>query len=146
MAEHSPSTDPNEPPSSRSTLLRHVILSGALWVTFVVYWRIVLGRGVASEARLSIVILGLFIALQLLLTLAWVAHNRNVSRVHQGRRSGRPASTVRVTKDFLGRSLEPYPPTVDLTRAMVVTVRVDGNVKRFEAGLPLGEARAAIGN
>ncbi len=145
MTEPSSTADPGESTGPRSVLLRHVIFSGALWVTYVVYWRIVLGRGVGAEARLSIIILGLFVVLQMLLTLAWIAHNRNVSRVHEGRRSGRPVVTRQVTEDFLGRSLQPYPPSVDLTRAMVVTVRVDGDIKRFEAGLPLGEARAAIG-
>jgi hypothetical protein len=123
-----------------------MLFSVALWITYVVYWRIVIGRGVGAEARLSVVILGLFIILQLLLTLAWIAHNRSLARAHEGRRQIRPASTLVITQDFLGRTLEPYPPTVDLTRAIVVTVRVDGDVKRFEAGLPLGEARAAAGN
>ncbi len=145
-------SDPTSPADSArvatppSTLLRHIVFSGVLWVTYVIYWRIVFGRGIGAEARLSVVILGLFVILQLLLTLAWIAHNRNLSRVHVGRRRERPAAAYTVTEDFLGRALAPYPPSVDLTRAAVVTVRVDGDVKRFEAGLPLGEARAASGN
>jgi hypothetical protein len=124
-------------------LLRHLLFSVALWITFFIYWRIVFGRGVAAEARLSIALLGLFVALQLLLTLAWIEHNRAIAREHAGRRRERPTHANALTKDFLGRTLAPYPPTVDLTRAAVVTVRVEGDVKRFEAGLPLGEARAA---
>jgi hypothetical protein len=145
MPEPGAQEDLHAPTSPRPAFLRHVLVSAALWVTYVVYWRIVLGRGVGAEARLSVVILGLFVVLQLLLTLAWIAHNRSIARDREGRRYRRPVSSDVMTQDFLGRTLQPYPPSVDLTRAAVVTVRVDGDVKRFEAGIPLGEARAAMG-
>ena len=143
MSPDPSSPEPTPASSSRGSLLRHLLFSAALWITFVIYWRIVFGRGVAAEARLSAVLLGLFVALQLLLTLAWIAHNRAISREHAGRRRARPTYPDALTQDFLGRSLAPYPPTVDLTTAAVVTVRVEDGVKRFETGIPLGDARAA---
>lgn len=126
--------------------LRHGLFSAALWITFVVYWNLVLGRGVGGEARTTVLILTLFIVLQTLLTIGWVAHNRRLARRFAGRRRARSAVSRRVTTDFLGRRLEFDPADFDLASAPVIRIRVDGEVKRFETRLALGEARSATGN
>jgi len=143
----SPPTDspPDATPPPRSSALRHVLFSLALWVTYVLYWKIVLDRGVDSAARFSLILLGLFIALQVLFTVGWIFHNDRLSRVHAGRRRARPAAGRNPAEDFLGRRIEAFPEGVDLTQAPVITIRVEEGVKRMEAGLTFDEARSALG-
>ena len=81
-SSNEPSSEPV--PSHRSSAVRHVVFSIALWVTYVLYWKIVLDRGVDPAARFSLVLLGLFIALQVLFTIAWILHNDRIARVHAG--------------------------------------------------------------
>lgn len=139
------SGDVSAKPETSAPFVRHALFSIALWITFVVYWNIVLGRGVAGEAGFTIVLLFFFVVLQVFSTLAWVAHNQGISERHQGRRRLHPVSPALTTRDFLGRLLQAYPEDTDLTTAPVVTVRVEGEVKRLETGLPFGEVRSALG-
>jgi len=128
----------------RSLFLRHFVFSAALWVTYALYWRVVLDRGVEREARFAGLLLALFIVLQMLLTQSWIAHNRRVARRWIGRRQERPAAPPEPAADFLGRSFAASPGGADLTRVPVVIVRIEGGVKRFEAGMTLPEeGRAA---
>lgn len=139
--EPNPEPAPSHPPSA----VRHLIFSLALWVTYVLYWKIVLDRGVDAGARFSLVLLGLFIALQALFTVGWILHNDRLSHVHAGRRKARPASSRSVEQDFLGRRIAAFPEGVDLTQAPVITIRVEGGLKKMEAGLTFDEARSALG-
>ena len=125
----------------RSRVARHFVLSAAMWITYALYWRVVLGRGVEREARFAGILLGIFILLQVLLTQGWIAHNRRIERKHSQRRQLRPEAVPANGQDFLGRSVGAYPEDADLTRVPVVVVRVDGGVKRFEAGMVLPEPR-----
>jgi hypothetical protein len=125
----------------RSLVIRHFAFSAAMWITYALYWRVVLGRGVEREARLAGILLGVFILLQLLLTQGWIAHNRRVERKHHTRRRLRPDAVPAKSEDFLGRSVGAFPEDADLTRVPVVVVRVEGGVKRFEAGLAFAEPR-----
>lgn len=130
-------------PARRWPAARHLLLSILLWLTYVLYWRVVLHRGIESEARLSGILLGLFVLLQGLSTLGWIAHNRRMEKRHHGRRRDRPAARPAPSSDFVGRTVEDYPAGADLRRAQVVVVRVDGDRKRFETGMPLdGDRRA----
>ena len=96
-------------------------------------------------ARFSLVLLGLFIALQILFTVGWILHNDRISRVHAGRRRARPARIRRAEQDFLGRRVAAFPEGVDLTQAPVITIRIEGGMKRMEAGLAFDEAHSALG-
>jgi len=130
-------------PARRWPAARHLLLSILLWLTYVLYWRVVLHRGIESEARLSGILLGLFVLLQGLSTVGWIAHNQRLQKRHEGRRRERPRPARAPSRDFVGRALEEYPAGVDLRRAQVVVVRVEGDKKRFETGLPLdGDRRA----
>jgi hypothetical protein len=144
---HPSSIEPNveTAPSHRRSAVRHVLFSIALWATYVLYWKIVLDRGVDPAARFSLVLLGLFIALQILFTVGWILHNDRLSRVHAGRRRARPARIRRAEQDFLGRRVAAFPEGVDLTQAPVITIRIEGGMKRMEAGLAFDEARSALG-
>lgn len=139
MAEVS-DQEPKVTPVRRSAAIRHFILSAALWITYVIYWRVVLVRGVEHEARLAGILLLLFLVLQLLLTQTWIAHNRSLARRHATRRQIRPNAPPEDPHDFLGRDLQTLPSDSDLKRVPVVIVRVVGGEKRFEAGFPLGDA------
>jgi hypothetical protein len=141
------SDDPNSKPapSDQPSSLRHVLLSLALWVTYILYWKIVLDRGVDSAARFSLVLLGLFVALQVLFTVGWILHNDRLARVHAGRRRARPPTTRTVEQDFLGRRIAAFPEGVDLTQAPVITIRIEDGLKRMETGLTFDEARSASG-
>jgi hypothetical protein len=125
------------PATRRPAAFRHLVLSTALWVTYALYWKVVLSRGVQREAPLSLAILGGFVLLQLLVTHAWIAHNRRLSTRHRDRRQSRPPADVPPESDFLARRLSAWPADSDLTRASCVVVRVVGPEKRFEAGLRL---------
>jgi hypothetical protein len=126
-----------QPKSSRARwhAFRHFAFSAALWITYALYWRVVLVRGVEREARIAGILLALFLVLQVLLTQTWVAHNRSLARRHAERRRARPAPAAAQLRDFLGRDLRVLPTDSDLTRVPVVVVRVDGEEKSFEAGL-----------
>jgi len=121
----------------RSTAVRHLLLSAVLWATYVLYWRIVLSRGVEHEATLSLGLLGLFVVLQFLFTQAWIQHNRRLSSPRRNRRRARAEVDGPPPTDFLGRRLRAWPPNSDLTRTPYVLVRIDGEEKCFEAGLRL---------
>lgn len=130
-------------PARRWPAARHFLLSALMWLTYVFYWKVVLHRGIESEARLSGLLLGLFVLLQALATLAWVHHNRSLQRRHEGRRRERPAAPAAPTTDFVGRTLEEFPAGVDLRTAPVVVVRVEGQRKRFQVGMDLGDDKRA---
>ncbi len=131
--------------SPAGSALRHALFSAAMWITFAIYWNLVLGRGIGREARVTLVFLALFVLLQISFTLAWVGYNRGIARRFAGRRNRRPPAERRVEADFLGRRLEFDPPEFDLTTAPSIRIRVVGDVKRFETRLALGDARAAAG-
>ena len=122
-------------------LIRQLVFSALLWITYALYWRVVLGRGVEREARLAGIILGAFVLLQFLLTQSWIAHNRRLARRVGARRQQRTMveDVPRPTTDFLGRGLSTVPANADLTRVPLVIVRVEGTEKRFEAGFVLPE-------
>ena len=142
MAEVS-DQQPKVTPVRRSAAIRHFVFSAVLWITYVIYWRVVLVRGVEHEARLAGILLLLFLVLQFLLTQTWIAHNRSLARRHATRRQVRPASPPEEPQDFLGRDLQTFPSDSDLKRVPVVVVRVVGGEKRFEAGFPLGDPASA---
>lgn len=127
----------HRPATRRSTVVRHLLLSAALWATYAIYWKIVLERGVQREATISFALLGLFVLLQVLFTQAWILHNRRLSAPARNRRKARTAPRAAPETDFLGRRLSRWPPGADLTRTPCIVVRVDGAEKRFEAGLHL---------
>jgi hypothetical protein len=131
---------PAAPATRRPAAFRHLVLSAALWVTYLLYWKVVLSRGVQREAPLSLGILGGFVLLQLLVTNAWIVHNRRIWR--RDRRRDRPPADAPPVTDFLARRLSTWPPDSDLTRASCVVVRIVGPEKRFEAGLRLGSTEA----
>jgi membrane protease YdiL (CAAX protease family) len=115
------------------------VLSVVFWITYVVYWRIVLRRGVEHEASLAFGLLALFAILQFAATQAWVTHNRRLARKHRGRRVVRQARPGDARTDFLGRSLRLFPAGMDLTTVPVIVVRTREREKWFEAELLLGE-------
>ena len=131
-ADSAPSEIPQVP---RNAVVRHLILSAALWVTYVLYWRVVLQRGVAREAPISFLILAGFAVLQVGFTAAWIAHNRSLSKRHAGRRVRRPDAEAPEVTDFLGRSLE-VPSEADLRHAPCVVVRVEDDRKVFDVSPP----------
>jgi heme A synthase len=122
----------------RSSVVRHVILSVAMWLVYVLYWRIVLSRGVEREARLAFLLLGVFVVLQVLVTAAWVAHNRSVAARHRSRRRERSRASAEEPLDCLGHRLRTLPEGGDLRTVPVVIVRIEGEEKRFEAGFLFG--------
>lgn len=126
----------------RRQLVRHLILSILLWLTYVIYWRVVVARGVEREAALALGLLGLFVILQIAFTQAWIAHNRALARRHAGRRGARARMPMGPATDFLGRTIRVAPAETDLTTVPVVVVRVNDTEKRFEAGLSFGEEAA----
>ncbi|GJM43367.1 MAG: hypothetical protein DHS20C21_02090 [Gemmatimonadota bacterium] len=123
----------------RRQIVRHLVLSVLLWLTYVLYWRVVVARGVEREAALALGLLGLFVVLQVAFTQAWIAHNRALSQRHQGRRCVRRPAGAAAEEDFMGRKILVMPQGTDLTTVPVIVVRVNGVEKRFEAGLPLEE-------
>jgi hypothetical protein len=123
-------------------VVRHLILSIALWITYVLYWRVVLRRGVESEAAIALLLLGLFVILQILFTQAWILHNRMLARTHADRRQVRPVAAPMLPTDFLGRRVEVVPAGTDLTTVPVVIVRAGETDKRYEASIDLGTDRA----
>lgn len=130
-------THPRDLAPSRSQSVRHLVLSILLWATYLLYWRVVLARGVEREAVLALGLLGLFVLLQLAFTQAWIVHNRRLSKRYDGRRTARPVDRVHPGADFLGRRLRVFPPGTDLTAVPVIVIRVDEHEKCLEAGLEL---------
>jgi hypothetical protein len=130
-----PSETPRVP---RGAALRHLLLSIALWATYVIYWRVVLARGLAPEAPLSFLILALFALLQFGLTQGWIAHNRGLAHRHAGRRRRRALTQLPADEDFLGRHFV-LPSEAELRQAARVVVRLDGDQKVFEVATPPSE-------
>ncbi|MBZ0268706.1 hypothetical protein K8I85_11160 [bacterium] len=128
----------------RGRWIRHLILSIVLWITYLVYWRVVLARGVEREATLALGLLALFAILQFAATQAWVAHNRLLHRRHGNRREARRARPSEASTDFLGRTVHVMPPGTDLTSVPYLVVRTSGEDKWIEAELRLDrKARGA---
>ena len=120
----------------RSQAVRHVILSIGLWATYLLYWRIVLSRGVESDAGIAFVLLGLFVVVQVAAIQAWVLHNRRIARTHAGRRRSRIPAPALAGSDFHGRRIRVLPEGSDLRRVPMIVVTVDPETgeKRFETG------------
>lgn len=123
--------DPGRSPGVRgSTLARHVVFAAALWITYLLYWRVVLERGVGQEALISLGVVVLFVSGIYAGTHLWVVHNRRLSKTLEGRRASRPPARPLSLEDFVGRHLE-LPPDDDLRRASRVVVSVEGGRKHF---------------
>lgn len=134
-------SNPSPPVSHarRSSVVRHVLLSVLMWLTYVLYWRVVVSRGVERDAQIAFFVLGLFIVFQVLTTQVWILHNRAKAKAHEGRRAVRAAGPPAPGSDFLGRRVRVFPTGADLHAARRVVVRIeddDQSEKIFETDVP----------
>lgn len=112
--------------------LMHVIISIAMWGLFAYYWRVVLGREIGPSTVRALAILGLTVVAGLLITLAWVSHNKRLARKFAGRRRQTPAASAPVLEhDTIGRAV--VQPGLDLLRAArVVDITADEQCKTYQ--------------
>lgn len=123
----------------RSSVVRHILLSILMWLTYVLYWRVVVSRGVERDAQIAFLVLGLFIVFQVLTTQVWILHNRAKAKAHAGRRAVRAAGAPAPGSDFLGRRVRVFPAGADLQAAGRIIVRIDEDdesQKIFETDVP----------
>lgn len=109
----------------------HWIASILMWILFGWYWYLVMQRQVSSSSLRAVALLVALSAAGLLLTLAWVAHNKRLAA--RNRRLGAPptAPEERAT-DHLGRPLAGAAPAT-LRTARIVTVRLDDEGRKVLA-------------
>jgi hypothetical protein len=97
------------------------IFIGALgWIAFAAMWWIAFRNGAPSAATSGGTLLLVFVALVVLLDLAWVRHNVRLSNRFR-RRVRTPARAVSYTRDVLGRALSGDPETLRDARAIVIS-------------------------
>lgn len=70
-------------------------------------------------------------------TLAWIAHNRNIYR-RLGPRRGLRVVPLRYEADFFGRAVDADWPA--LQQAQLVVIDIEGNRKRFRPDMPAEDA------
>lgn len=112
----------------------HVIVSIAMWCLFGYYWRVVLGREIGPSTVRALLILAVTVIVGLLITLAWVGHNKRLARRFAGRRrqprqSGPPA----LVQDTIGRAVI-HPGLDGLRAAGVVDITADQEAKTYTVG------------
>lgn len=114
--------------------LMHVIISIAMWGLFAYYWRVVLGREIGPSTMRALAILGLTVVAGLLVTLAWVSHNKRLARKFAGRRRHTPTASLPVlTHDTIGRDVV-QPGLEALRAARVVDITADERSKTYQVG------------
>jgi len=101
----------------------HLVASILMWVLFSWYWYLVMQRQVSPSSLRAVGLLFVISAVGLVLTIAWVAHNKRLAARNR-RRGGRPAVSEALSTDHLGRQMTGTP-AADLQTAKVVTVSVD---------------------
>jgi len=101
----------------------HVLVSLLMWCLFGYYWYVVLGREISESSIQALGVLSLVIAIGLILTFWWVAHNKRIAR--RNRRQGSPPTAPETfDQDTLERPL--VSPGIEVLRqAQVVEVTVD---------------------
>lgn len=101
----------------------HLVASILMWLLFGWYWYLVVERQINMASFRAVGLLVAISAGGLLVTLAWVAHNKRLASRNRRQAAPPPASEVRTT-DALGRPLAGADPAT-LRHARVITVRVD---------------------
>jgi hypothetical protein len=128
--------EPERPRVRARTVVLHIVLSAALWITYFAYWNVVLKRGVGLEILVSLAVMTLFGLSTYGGTLWWVAHNRRLAQRAKGRRTGRPSAGDPPLEDFLGRRLE-IPPGDAIKLAPRIVIHVEGVTKHFRPEDPV---------
>lgn len=101
----------------------HLVASVLMWMLFGWYWYLVVQRQINMASYRALGLLVAISACGLLLTLAWVAHNKRLASRNRRAAAPPPGSEARTT-DRLGRPLVGADPA-GLRSAKVVTIRVD---------------------
>jgi hypothetical protein len=119
---------PREPLRNGWQRLLHVLGVVAGWTLFVYWWYLVAVRD-WDETDVALIIFVTLVASPAV-TLGWVLHNLGVFR-RKGPRMGQPPVEVEYAQDWNGRRVAAD--WARLRHAGVVAVRVDGDVKRYDA-------------
>lgn len=82
----------------------HLIASAVLWIVFVIYWRIVLGRPMNPDTRTALAVLSIIISFSVIYLAFWVRHNVRIYR-RANRRKARRRVERSFDRDYLGRIL-----------------------------------------
>ena len=101
----------------------HVIVSILMWILFGYYWYVVGRRQIDTTSLQAVGVLALITIVGIILTIWWIAHNRNLARRNR-RQAAPPPVPETFTTDFLGRPLS-GDPLAALKDAGTVVVRVN---------------------
>ena len=120
--------DPRRSASAPRRLF-HYAIAFAGWALFAYWWAIVLRRTGETEMRFTAWFLVLCLAVVVLVTIAWVAHNTRLARRRPARNK---VVQLRVPfhEDSLGRRVQSAE-GLSLTDAAVVRIVVDDGRKRY---------------
>ena len=106
----------------------HTVFSVLLWMLFGYYWYVVGQRSINPATINAVLALGSAVAVGVILTLIWVAHNLRLARKF-GRRKGFDAPPETFETDCLQRPLV-HPPVHELRRAKIVNVSLDAEGRK----------------
>jgi uncharacterized membrane protein YbhN (UPF0104 family) len=109
----------------------HGVFAVLLWILFGYYWYVVGQRSINPATIDAVLGLGSLVAIGVILTMVWVAHNLRLSRKF-GRRKGFAAPAETFDKDYLARPLV-HPPVHELRTAKIVTVSLDDEGRKVYA-------------
>jgi hypothetical protein len=114
----------------------HVVVSLLMWVLFVYYWYVVLGREISRSSLAALGYLSAIVLVGSALTFWWIAHNLRISQEDR-RSAGLPGQPEDFTADHLERPIEA--PAMDkLQAAQIITIELDevrGKVYRTPEGV-----------
>ena len=109
----------------------HTVFSVLMWMLFGYSWYVVGQRAINPATIDAVLTLGSVVAVGVILTLIWVAHNLRLSRKY-GRREGFAAPPETFEKDYLERPLI-HPPVHELRHAKIVTISLDAEGRKVYA-------------
>jgi hypothetical protein len=126
---HEPKLPDPRRTASRPRRVLHFAVALAGWALFVYWWMLVLRRTGEAEMRFTGWFLALSLAVIVLVTIAWVAHN---TRLHRALPARSRIRQLRVSfhEDSLGRPVQSLDDR-SLTDASVVRIVVDDGRKRY---------------
>lgn len=117
----------------------HSVVSIALWVLFVYYWRVVFNRELGYSTTTALLVLGGVLVAAYLSTAYWILHNLRLARRFSDRRTSRRPVERDFSTDFLGRwvrinTVTGEPKKKDfkaLRRASYIEIDVDSGEKHY---------------
>lgn len=109
----------------------HGVLAVCGWILFAYFWRVVTTVGLSAGARTALFAMVIFLAILLVLTTWWIAHNLRIARKNRRRKTLEPVEKLYLF-DVCGLRVE-MPDHALMKSASVIEIAIDDSRKTYRA-------------